>query len=72
VPGQPATVAQALRECHSSIRAIPDYAERGLRSQLVGVPQIYLDAAAYAYVAMRAAIADAGLAIEHVRRPAVA
>ena len=78
----PATVSQALRDCSSGIRAIPDYAERGLRSQVAGVPQIDLeasidrklrrfmgDAAGYAYVALRAAIADAGLAIEHVRHP---
>ncbi len=78
----PATVSQALRDCRSGIRAIPDYAERGLRSQVAGVPQIDLeasidrklrrfmgDAAGYAYVALRAAIADAGLAIEQVRHP---
>ncbi|HEY8328976.1 MAG TPA: beta-ketoacyl-ACP synthase I [Rhodanobacter sp.] len=78
----PATVARALRDGRSGIRAMPDYAELGLRSQVAGVPQIDLeaaidrklkrfmgDAAAYAYVAMRAAIADAGLAIEHIRHP---
>jgi 3-oxoacyl-[acyl-carrier-protein] synthase-1 len=78
----PATVARALRDGRSGIRAIPEYLERGLRSQVAGVPQIDLeaaidrklkrfmgDAAAYTYVAMRAAIADAGLAIEHVRHP---
>ena len=78
----PATVARALRDGRSGIRAIPEYVERGLRSQVAGVPQIDLDAAidrklkrfmgdaaAYAYVAMRAAIADAGLAIEHIRHP---
>jgi 3-oxoacyl-[acyl-carrier-protein] synthase-1 len=78
----PATVARALRDGRSGVRAIPEYLERGLRSQVAGVPQIDLeaaidrklkrfmgDAAAYTYVAMRAAIADAGLAIEHVRHP---
>ncbi|GAA0889493.1 beta-ketoacyl-ACP synthase I [Rhodanobacter soli] len=78
----PATVARALRDGRSGIRAMPDYAELGLRSRVAGVPQIDLeaaidrklkrfmgDAAAYAYVAMRAAIADAGLAIEHIRHP---
>jgi len=78
----PLTVSRALRECRSGIRAIPDYLERGLRSQVAGVPQIDLDAAidrklrrfmgdaaAYAYVAMRSAIADAGLSVEHVRHP---
>ena len=56
------------------IRFIPEYAELGLRSQVAGVPQIDLeaqidrklkrfmgDAAAYGYIAMRDAIADAGL-----------
>ena len=77
-----ATVSHALREARSGVCAVPEYAVRGLRSQIAGVPQIDLgavidrklkrfmgDAAAYAYVAMRAAIADAGLAIEHVRHP---
>ncbi len=80
----PLTVSQALRECRSGIRAIPDYVTRGLRSHVAGVPQIDLeaaidrklkrfmgDAAAYAYVAMRAAIADAGLAVEQVRHPRI-
>ncbi|EIM04531.1 MULTISPECIES: beta-ketoacyl-ACP synthase I [Rhodanobacter] len=78
----PATVARALRDGRSGIQAIPEYIERGLRSHVAGVPQIDLDAAidrklkrfmgdaaAYAYVAMRSAIADAGLAIEHIRHP---
>ena len=77
-----ASVSRALREARSGICAVPDYAVRGLRSQIAGVPQIDLaaaidrklkrfmgDAAAYAYVAMRAAIADAGLAIEQVCHP---
>jgi len=79
---QPATVSRALRESRSGIRAMPGYAELGLRSQVAGVPQIDLDAeidrklrrfmgdaAAYAYVAMRSAIADAGLAIEQICHP---
>lgn len=78
------TVSRALRELRSGIRAMPDYATRGLRSQVAGVPDIDLDAAierkwkrfmgnaaAYAYVAMRSAIADAGLAMEHIRHPRV-
>ncbi len=77
-----ANVSRALRDGLSGIRAMPDYAERGLRSQIAGVPEIDLaaatdrklkrfmgDAAAYAYVAMRDAIADAGLAVEQVRHP---
>ncbi|MFC4525257.1 beta-ketoacyl-ACP synthase I [Dyella halodurans] len=76
------TVTRALRDLQSGIRAMPDYAALGLRSQVAGVPEIDLeasidrklkrfmgDAAAYAYVAMRAAIADAGLALEEVRHP---
>ena len=78
------TVSRALRELRSGIRAMPEYAARGLRSQVAGVPDIDLDtaierkwkrfmgnAAAYAYVAMRSAIADAGLAMEHIRHPRV-
>jgi len=76
------TVSEALRELRSGISAMPEYAARGLRSQVAGVPQIDLaaiidrklkrfmgDAAAYAYVAMRDAIADAGLSIEQIRHP---
>ncbi|MGH8292271.1 MAG: beta-ketoacyl synthase N-terminal-like domain-containing protein [Gammaproteobacteria bacterium] len=78
------TVSRALRELRSGIRTMPEYAARGLRSQVAGVPDIDLDAAierkwkrfmgnaaAYAYVAMRSAIADAGLAMEHIRHPRV-
>ena len=77
-----AGVSHALREGLSGIHAVPDYVEHGLRSQIAGVPEIELeavidrklkrfmgDAAAYAYVAMRDAIADAGLAVEHIRHP---
>ncbi|MGH8042049.1 MAG: beta-ketoacyl-ACP synthase I [Rudaea sp.] len=76
------TVSVALRELRSGISFIPEYLTRGLRSQVAGVPQIDLDAAidrklkrfmgdaaAYAYVAMRDAIADAGLAIEQITHP---
>ena len=75
-------VAQALREGISGIGVAPEHGERGLRSQIAGVPQLDLvaaidrklkrfmgDAAAYAYVATRDAIADAGLAIEQVCHP---
>jgi len=68
------TVSSALRDSRSGLRAVPEYAERGLRSQVAGVCDIDLDgtidrklkrfmgdAAAYAYVAMRDAIADAGI-----------
>ena len=76
------TVEQSLRDLRSGISAMPDYAARGLRSQVAGVPQIDLvaeidrkrkrfmgDAAAYAWVAMRDAIADAGLSAEQVSHP---
>jgi 3-oxoacyl-[acyl-carrier-protein] synthase I len=75
-----ASVTNALRQGRGGIRAIPEYAELGLRSQVAGVCDIDLDAqidrklkrfmgdaAAYAYVAMRDAIADAGLPDEAVR-----
>jgi 3-oxoacyl-[acyl-carrier-protein] synthase-1 len=77
-----ASVSDALREMRSGIQLVPDFVAHGLRSHVAGVPQIDLDAvidrklkrfmgdaAAYAYVAMRAAIADAGLAIEQIRHP---
>ncbi len=77
-------VATSLREGRSGIRHLPDYAERGFRSQVGGVCDIDLDAAidrkqkrfmgdaaAYAHVAMRDAIADAGLAAEQVSSPRV-
>jgi 3-oxoacyl-[acyl-carrier-protein] synthase-1 len=79
---QPVTVSSALREGRSGIRAAPEFAAHGLRSQVAGVPDIDLDAAidrklrrfmgdaaAYTCAAMRAAIDDAGLALEHIRHP---
>ena len=77
-------VSRALREGRSGITAAPEYAQLGLRSQVAGVPSIDLDAeidrkrkrfmgdaAAYAWVAMRDAIAHAGLSLEQVRNPRV-
>jgi len=76
------TVSDALRHGRSGIRYMPGYAELGLRSQVAGAPEIDLeaaidrklkrfmgDAAAYAYVAMRDAIADAGLDDVRVHDP---
>jgi 3-oxoacyl-[acyl-carrier-protein] synthase-1 len=76
------TVSDALRQTRPGIRFIPEYAELGLRSQVAGVPEVDLeaqidrklkrfmgDAAAYAYLSMRDAIADAGLSDEQVRSP---
>ena len=75
-------VAGALRDGVSGLSAMPEYAELGFRSQVAGVPRIDLeatidrklkrfmgDAAAYAYVAMRDAITDAGLDDAQVRSP---
>src|SRR4249919_3964339 len=72
-------VRDSLRGQRSGIRFVPEYAELGLRSQVAGIPDIDLDAqidrkakrfmgdaAAYACVAMRDAIADAGLPSELV------
>ena len=79
-----ATVSASLRDSRGGIRHIPEFAEMGLRSQIAGVPQIDLtaeidrklkrfmgDAAAYAYVAMRDAIADAGLDADAIHDPRV-
>ncbi|WP_010371926.1 beta-ketoacyl synthase N-terminal-like domain-containing protein, partial [Xanthomonas vasicola] len=73
------TVSSALREGRSGITALPDHAEAGLRSQVGGAVALDLDslidrklkrfmgdASAYAYLAMRDAIADAGLDAEQV------
>jgi len=74
-----ASVDDSLRNLRSGIRFVPEYADMGLRSHVAGAPQIDLaaqidrklkrfmgDAAAYAYVAMRDAIAQAGLEDAHV------
>jgi len=76
------SVSAALREGRSGIRHIPQYAELGFRSQVGGAPEIDLDAqidrkqkrfmgdaAAYAHVALRDAIADAGLDEALVSQP---
>ena len=68
------TVAASLREGRAGIRHLPEAAERGLRSQVGGAVEVDLeaaidrklrrfmsDAAAYSYLSMRDAIADAGL-----------
>jgi 3-oxoacyl-[acyl-carrier-protein] synthase-1 len=76
------SVSASLRALRSGIRFIPEYAELGMRSQVAGVPDIDLDgqidrklkrfmgdAAAYSYIAMRDAIADAGLQEAQVHDP---
>lgn len=78
----PDTVSAALRAGRSGIRHLPQYAELGFRSQVGGAPELDLealidrkqkrfmgDAAAYAYLAMRDAIADAGLDESLVSQP---
>jgi len=68
-------VTAALREGRSGIRFIPEYAEKGFRSHVAGRPEVDIpgqidrkqlrfmgDAAAYAFIAMKNAIEDAGLA----------
>ncbi|MCW8208032.1 beta-ketoacyl-ACP synthase I [Verminephrobacter aporrectodeae subsp. tuberculatae] len=77
-----ATVTQSLRAGRSGIRAMPQFTELGMRSQVAGVPQIDLekridrkqlrfmgDAAAYAHVALADAIAQAGLTPGQVSHP---
>jgi|TARA_R110002073_G_scaffold45053_1_gene124543 3-oxoacyl-[acyl-carrier-protein] synthase-1 len=78
----PEEVSAALRAGKSGIRFREEYKERGLRSQIAGVPEINLDelidrkprrfmgdSAAFAYVAMQQAITDAGLSEEQVSNP---
>ncbi len=73
------TVTESLREGRSGISFAPEYAERGFRSRVAGRPTVDFaalidrkqlrfmgDAAAYAYIAMRSAIEDAGLTDEEV------
>ena len=76
------TVSAALRAGRSGIRHIPQYAELGFRSHVGGAPEIDLDAqidrkqkrfmgdaAAFAHIALRDAIADAGLDEALVSQP---
>ena len=76
------TVTQSLREGRSGIRAMPQFTELGMRSQVAGVPQINLeeridrkqlrfmgDAAAYAHIALADAIAASGLTPDQVSHP---
>ncbi|HCV96922.1 MAG TPA: beta-ketoacyl-ACP synthase I [Stenotrophomonas sp.] len=76
------TVSNALREGRAGIRTLPDHAEAGLRSHVGGnieldldaqidrkVKRFMSDASAYAYIAMRDAIADAGLDESQVANP---
>ena len=75
-------VLQSLRESRSGIEFVPELAELGFRSQVAGTLKIKPeelidrklyrfmgDAAAYTYLAMAEAVADAGLTPEQVSNP---
>ncbi len=77
-----AGVEQSLRAGRSGIRAMPEFTEHGLRSQVAGRPHIDLearidrkqlrfmgDAAAFAQVALADAIAQSGLGRAEVSHP---
>jgi len=76
------TVSKALAKGISGIRFVPEYKEMGLRSNVAGTPIIDLEAlldrrdlrfmgnaAAYAAVAMKNAIADSGLSAADISHP---
>jgi 3-oxoacyl-[acyl-carrier-protein] synthase-1 len=76
------TVSANLRASRPGIRFNPEYAEMGLRSQVSGSIDLNLEelidrkiyrfvghAAAYAYLAMKDAIADSGLSDDQVSNP---
>ena len=78
----PDSVAAALAEGRSGIRAMPDYPTMGLRSHIAGVPEIVVadhldrrdlrfmgDAAAFAAIAMARAIEASGLTTEQISNP---
>ncbi|MEZ5608614.1 MAG: beta-ketoacyl-ACP synthase I [Burkholderiaceae bacterium] len=77
-----ATVEASLREGRSGIKAAPQFAELGLRSQVAGAPEIDLearidrkqlrfmgDAAAYAQISLEDAIRQAGLTPAQISHP---
>ena len=78
----PKTVSESLAKSRSGIRAMPRYAELNFRSHVAGRPEIDIeaavdrklrrfmgDASAYAYIAMRDAIADAALPESVLKHP---
>lgn len=78
------TVSRALRELKSGIAINPEQVEVGMRSHVAGKPEIDLQAeidrkqlrfmgqaAAFAHIAMREAIKDAGFTAEDVSNPRV-
>ena len=75
-------VAQALYEGRSGLAWQPEYAQRGMRSCVAGVPDIsgeqplprkirrfMGDASLYAYLAARHALIDAGLEVDDIANP---
>jgi 3-oxoacyl-[acyl-carrier-protein] synthase-1 len=77
-----AEVDESLRSARSGLRFNPQYAERGLRSQVSGRPALDLeaavdrrtlrfmgDAAAYAFLSLQQAIAQSGLQPNEVSNP---
>ena len=77
-------VTQSLKAGKSGIQFCDDYAEIGMRSQIAGRVEIDTkalidrkklrfmgDAAAFSYIAMEQAIADAGLDLEEIKNPQV-
>jgi len=77
-------VLDSLQKTHSGISFQEDYKEMGMRSHIAGVPKIDLkgsidrkkfrfmgDAAAYAYLSMEQAIADAQLSEDQISNPRV-
>jgi len=79
-----AEVATALAAGRSGVTHMPQYEKLGFRSHVAGIPKIDLEtlidrkikrfmgnAAAYAFVAMRDAIADAGLTEDEISTPRV-
>ena len=79
IGANPQEVNASLREGRSGIRFAPDYAELGFRCQVHGAPDVDIeslvekrvrrfmgDGAAWNYIAMEQAIADAGLAENEV------
>ncbi len=76
------SVSESLAKSRSGIRAMPRYAELNFRSHVAGRPEIDIeaavdrklrrfmgDASAYAYIAMRDAIADAALPESVLKHP---
>ena len=75
-------VLESLREAKSGIRAAPEYAERGMRCQVHGEPQVKPsdvvdkrvmrfmgEGSGWNYIAMQEAIDDSGLAKDDVSNP---